>query len=93
MAKTQKPRHNREKIGEDPALEELLKKGINVKIPSKIKPMLATLVDEPFDNSKWIMRKSGIDTALLAISTIAMSNFCRAIINPLSKNIILLQSN
>lgn len=31
----------------------LLKKGVRSKIPSKIKPMLATLVNEPFDNPDW----------------------------------------
>lgn len=32
----------------------LLKKAPKSKIPTDIKPMLATLVDEPFDNSNWV---------------------------------------
>lgn len=32
----------------------LLKKGVSAKIPSGIKPMLATLVNEPFDDPEWI---------------------------------------
>lgn len=33
---------------------ELLKKGVKSKMPAKIKPMLATLVNEPFENPDWI---------------------------------------
>jgi bifunctional non-homologous end joining protein LigD len=32
----------------------LLKKGIKAKIPSGVKPMLATLVNEPFDDPNWV---------------------------------------
>ena len=35
-------------------IEALLQKGIATKIPSAIKPMLATLVNEPFDDPDWI---------------------------------------
>jgi bifunctional non-homologous end joining protein LigD len=34
--------------------DTLLKKGKRSKMPEKIKPMLATLVNEPFDNPDWI---------------------------------------
>jgi bifunctional non-homologous end joining protein LigD len=33
--------------------DELLKKGSKSKMPSKVKPMLATLVDKPFDDPEW----------------------------------------
>ena len=36
-----------------PEAKTLLKKGKRSKIPSKIKPMLATLVNEPFDDPNW----------------------------------------
>jgi bifunctional non-homologous end joining protein LigD len=32
----------------------LLKKGRKSKMPAKVKPMLATLVDKPFDDSNWV---------------------------------------
>lgn len=35
-------------------IDALLKTGISAKIPSGIKPMLATLVNEPFDDPDWI---------------------------------------
>jgi bifunctional non-homologous end joining protein LigD len=35
-------------------IQALLKKGIKSKMPSAIKPMLATLTDKPFDNDNWI---------------------------------------
>lgn len=31
----------------------LLKKASSTKMPTKVKPMLATLVDEPFDDDEW----------------------------------------
>lgn len=39
---------------ETPDINALLKKAPKSKIPTGIKPMLATLVDEPFDNSNWV---------------------------------------
>jgi len=38
----------------DPKLDALLKKGRKSKIPIGMKPMLATLVDEPFDDPDWV---------------------------------------
>lgn len=35
-------------------LNELLSAATKSAIPEKIKPMLATLVDEPFDDPEWI---------------------------------------
>ena len=35
-------------------IDALLKKGIPAKIPSAIKPMLATLINKPFDDPEWI---------------------------------------
>nr|WP_294933015.1 non-homologous end-joining DNA ligase [uncultured Flavobacterium sp.] len=35
-------------------INTLLKKGVSAKIPSGVKPMLATLVNEPFDDPDWI---------------------------------------
>ena len=35
-------------------IEVLLQKGIPTKIPSAVKPMLATLVNAPFDDPQWI---------------------------------------
>ena len=35
-------------------IDVLLQKGISAKIPSALKPMLATLVNEPFDDPDWI---------------------------------------
>jgi bifunctional non-homologous end joining protein LigD len=48
-----------EEVPETPAktdvkVETLLKKAPKSKIPIGIKPMLATLVDEPFDNDDWV---------------------------------------
>jgi bifunctional non-homologous end joining protein LigD len=37
-----------------PGANELLKKGTKSKIPAKVKPMLATLVDTPFDDPDWV---------------------------------------
>lgn len=37
-----------------PKLKNLLKKGTKSKIPIGMKPMLASLVDEPFDDPEWI---------------------------------------
>ena len=44
-----------QKFGElTPELKAILKKGKKTKIPIGMKPMLATLVDEPFDDPEWI---------------------------------------
>jgi bifunctional non-homologous end joining protein LigD len=40
-------------IQKSAAFTELLKKGTRAKMPAEIKPMLATLVDAPFDDSDW----------------------------------------
>lgn len=35
-------------------ISELLAKAVNAKIPVSVKPMLATLVDDPFDDPEWL---------------------------------------
>lgn len=35
-------------------IDSLLEKGLSAKMPSNVKPMLATLVNEPFDDPNWI---------------------------------------
>ncbi len=37
-----------------PEIKTLIKKGKKIKIPIGMKPMLATLVDEPFDDKDWV---------------------------------------
>jgi len=51
----QQERGNEAKINDVKSLEAdvLLKKGKKGKIPEAVKPMLATLVNEPFDNPEW----------------------------------------
>jgi bifunctional non-homologous end joining protein LigD len=50
----EKPEAN-ESADEPPAdLQELLKKGKKAAIPKKINPMLATLVEKPFDGKEWL---------------------------------------
>ena len=36
------------------AIKEVIQKGKKAKFPSNIKPMLATLVDKPFDEEGWL---------------------------------------
>ncbi len=36
------------------AIEDLLKKGKKAPFPTDIMPMLATLVDKPFDDAEWM---------------------------------------
>jgi len=43
-----------ERTSEAPDIKMLLKKGTKSKIPIGMKPMLATLVDEPFDDPDWV---------------------------------------
>ena len=53
--KIKKKIKQKEETPKDIQLEatELLKKGKRTKMPGKLKPMLATLVDEPFDDPDW----------------------------------------
>lgn len=54
--KSAKPAEPDESVAEpeDINVDTLLKKAPKAKIPTSIKPMLATLVDEPFDDPDWV---------------------------------------
>lgn len=44
---------NEDNASSEKEIKDILKKGQKIKFPTAIKPMLATLVDEPFDNPDW----------------------------------------
>lgn len=53
--KSAKKKNSQKSVAQsDSEIEELLAKAVSQKFPSKLKPMLATLVDEPFEKPGWI---------------------------------------
>lgn len=54
IKKNETAEDNNEKEIQNDDINELLKKGKRAAFPSGIKPMLATLVDKPFDDEHWI---------------------------------------